>query len=305
LIRFFSSERGVAGMLLSMTGYGEARHQSDALSLSIELRALNNRYLKVTLRAPEPYNLLEAEFEKVVRRDIKRGTIQIHLRIDKQTSAQDFRINAVALTSYLSQLRQLGLGVGDQALVGPILALPGVVPEAGAAGSNWHDDWPIIEKVLTEALGKLQSMRRDEGRAMAEELVAQRHTIAQHLENIRVRSPQVVAAYRDRLLDRVRNLLQAVDVELDRDAVLREVAIFAERSDIAEEVIRLATHLDHFLEIMKEKDGPGRKLEFLVQEMSRETNTIGSKANDVAISKEVVAIKHTLEQIRELIQNVE
>ncbi len=296
-------------MLLSMTGYGEARHQGDALSLSIELRALNNRYLKVSVRAPEPYNLLEAEFEKVIRKSVKRGTIQVHLRLDRQSSAQDFRINTVALASYVQQLRavgtQLGLGDGNHALLSQILTLPGVVADPGLQSGTMLDDWPLIEKVLTAALARLQQMRTEEGKAMTEELVSHQRTIVGHLEAIRVKSPQVVAAFRDRLLDRVRKLLQDVDVQIDKDTVIREVAVFAERSDIAEEVIRLATHLEQFLEIMKEKDGAGRKLEFLVQEMFRETNTIGSKASDVGISKDVVSIKHALEQVRELIQNVE
>src|SRR5262249_55589323 len=146
-----------------------------------------------------------------------------------------------------------------------------------------------------QALANLQNMRREEGKAMAEELVAQRNLIARHLQTIRERAPEVVRIYQERLRERVKTLLAGVEVSLDAASMMREVAIFAERSDIAEEVVRLATHLDQFLEIMKEKDGPGRKLEFLLQEMSRETNTIGSKANDVGISKEVVAIKHTLE----------
>lgn len=295
-------------MLLSMTGYGEARHQSDALSLSIELRALNNRYLKVSVRAPDPYNLLEAEFEKVIRKTVKRGTVQVHMRIDRQSSAQDFRINEVALTSYLHQLRTVStkLGIeGGPALLGHALALPGVVSDPGLQSGNLLDDWPVIEKVLTEALARLHQMRADEGKAMAEELLAHRATVVRHLDAIRQKSPGIVEGFRDRVLERVRKLLQDVDVQIDKDTVIREVALFAERSDIAEEVVRLATHLDHFIEIMKEKDGAGRKLEFLVQEMSRETNTIGSKANDVGVSKDVVAIKHALEQVRELIQNVE
>ena len=296
-------------MLLSMTGYGEARHQTDALSLSVELRAVNNRYLKVTLRAPEPYNLLEAEFEKVIRREIKRGTIQVQLRVDRQSSPSDFKINVAALSSYAQQLRaastQLGLGDGGHALLGHILALPGVVPEAGAMGSEWHEDWPLIERTLVAAVKKLQTMRIEEGRAMAEELLAHRLTVAKHLDVIRQRVPGVALGFRDRLLERVKALLKDVDVQIDATTVIREVAIFAERSDIAEEVMRLSSHLDQFLEIMKDNDGAGRKLEFLLQEMSREANTIGSKASDVGISKEVVAIKHALEQVRELIQNVE
>src|SRR4051812_31116945 len=118
-----------------MTGYGEASYQSEVLSLAVELRALNNRYLKVSLRAPEPYNLLESEFEKVVRKTVKRGTVQIHLRCQRQYAPQDFQINAVALRSYVTQLREAcdGLGLGDQseALLTQVLALPGVVPEPG------------------------------------------------------------------------------------------------------------------------------------------------------------------------------
>jgi uncharacterized protein (TIGR00255 family) len=292
-----------------MTGYGEARFQSDSLSLSLELRALNNRYLKVSVRAPDPYHLLEAEFEKIIRRFVKRGTIQLQLRAERQSALQDFRINAVALTSYVQQIRSaavsLGLPDGGQSLLGQVLALPGVVPEAGSHAFKLHDDWPILEKTCVQALEQLNGMRQEEGRAMAQELLAFRDAIAVHLEKIRQRSPQVTSTFRDRLLERVRSLLGELDVEIDRDNLLREVSIFAERSDIAEEVVRLATHLDHFQEIMKEPESPGRKLEFLTQEMFREANTIGSKASDVDISREVVEIKGTLEKIRELIQNVE
>jgi uncharacterized protein (TIGR00255 family) len=293
-----------------MTGYGEARYQSDTLSLAIELRALNNRYLKISLRAPEPYNLLEPEFEKVIRRTIRRGTLQVTLRCDRQQAAADFRINATALRSYLSQLRTLGeeagLGrMGGDALLAQVLLLPGVVPEPGAAAFNADEEWPQFERVLEGALAKLQTMRQEEGRAMAQELLQYRDQIAAELAKIRERAPGVVAAYRDRLHERVRNLLSELDVEIDRSELIKEVSVFAERSDVAEEVVRLASHLDQFQEIMNEPESPGRKLEFLTQEMFREANTIGSKASDVEISRHVVEIKGTLEKIRELVQNVE
>src|SRR5262249_8367512 len=148
-------------------------------------------------------------------------------------------------------------------------------------------------------------MRREEGRAMEQEFAAHREAVAAHLEIIRARGSQVASSFRDRLLERVRSLLSELDVQIDRNDLIREVAIFAERSDIAEEVVRLAAHLVQFQEIMKENESPGRKLEFLTQEMSRETNTIGSKASDVDISRQVVEIKGILERIRELVQNVE
>ena len=140
---------------------------------------------------------------------------------------------------------------------------------------------------------------------MALELLQQRDHIAAHLDRIRVRTPLVADAYRDRLLERVRGLLNELDVVIDRSDLIKEVAVFAERSDVAEEVVRLASHLDQFQEIINEPESAGRKLEFLTQEMFRETNTIGSKASDVDISRHVVEIKGTLEKIRELVQNVE
>lgn len=292
-----------------MTGFGEARYQSDRLTLSVELRALNNRYLKVSVRASDPYHLLEPEFEKVIRRVVRRGTLQVHFRCERQAAPTDFRINATALRSYLVQIEalraELKLQDRGDSLLAQVLALPGVVPEPGAQGARLEEDWPLIEQTLQAALDKLQGMRREEGRAMARELLAHRDTIGAHLERIRTRIPQVVASYRDRLHERVRALLGELDVQLDRNDLIKEVSIFAERSDIAEEVVRLASHLGQFQEMMNDKESPGRKLEFLTQEMFREANTIGSKASDVEISREVVEIKATLEKIRELVQNVE
>jgi uncharacterized protein (TIGR00255 family) len=297
------------GVLFSMTGYGEASFQSDSLNLAIELRAVNNRYLKVSLRATEPYNLLEPEFEKVIRRIVKRGTLQVHLRCQRQTSPQDFQINGTALRSYLQQLRGLadeaGLSGPVANLLGPVLALPGVVPEPATATFSLEEEWPVIERVLLRALDRLQAMRQEEGRAMAQELLQLRDQIAGELDKIRERIPTVAVAYRDRLLERVRSLLSELDVQIDRSDLIKEVSIFAERSDIAEEVVRLASHLGQFQEIVNEPESAGRKLEFLTQEMFRETNTIGSKAGDVEISRHVVEIKGALEKIRELVQNVE
>jgi len=296
-------------VLCSMTGYGEASYQADDLHLHIELRSVNNRYLKVSLRAGEPYNLLEAEFEKVIRRVIRRGTIQVHLRCQRQFAAQDFQINAAALQSYVHQVRELAstLKLGDQwpMLLSQVLSLPGVVPEPATATLNMDEEWPMLSRVLEQALERLQSMRQEEGRAMAQELLQMRDHIAVQLEHIRGLVPRVAVLYRDRLFERVRGLLGELDVQIDRSDLIKEVAIFAERSDIAEEVVRLASHLEQFQEIVNEPESAGRKLEFLTQEMFREANTIGSKASDVEISRHVVEIKGTLEKIRELVQNVE
>lgn len=297
-------------MLLSMTGYGEARYQSDQLNLSIELQSLNNRHLKLIVRAPEPYNLLEPEFEKIVRAVIRRGTVQLHLHCRRAHSVQDFQLNAIAIESYVKQLEAMATRLQMPALCGEAvlaqtLLLPGVAAEPGTAAFAAEEEWPILEKVAHEALRKLQEMRQEEGKAMAQEFLVYRRQIAGALELIRAKAPQVVASYRDRLQDRVGAMLSELELKIDRSDLIKEVAIFAERSDIAEEITRLSSHLDQFLEIMNEPESPGRKLEFLTQEMFRETNTIGSKANDVEISRQVVEIKGTLEKIRELVQNVE
>ncbi len=300
-----------AAVLLSMTGFGEARHQSDSKSLAVEIRAVNNRYLKIVLRATEPYNLFEPELERLIRKTIRRGTLQVQIRCERQAEASDFRLNTVALRSYLEQVRRVGGEIGLDAptvasLMAQCVALPGVAPEPGSAGEKATDDWPLLERVVEEAIGRLQAMRQEEGRRMAEELLLIRDRIADELEEIKKRIPSVTAGYRDRLLERVRGLLTEPSIPLRAEDVIKEVAIFADRSDISEEVVRLSSHLDQFQTVVtKESEGPGRRLEFLVQEMGRETNTIGSKASDVQISRHAVEIKASLEKIRELIQNVE
>jgi uncharacterized protein (TIGR00255 family) len=297
-------------VLLSMTGHGAARRQTDALNVAVEVRSVNNRYLKLTLRAPEPFNLLETEFEKVIRRFVRRGTILVQLRVDRPASSQDFRLNVTALQSYLQQIRTACAAMSPPTdpgtLLGQVLALPGVAPESGAMAPQVDDEWPVIEQVVVEALERLQAFRREEGARMARELLTYRVEIAGWLEMIRAQAPHTVATLRDRLLERVRGLLADSGAAVNSIDLIREVAIGAERGDVAEEIVRLNSHLEQFERIVRtESDAPGRKLEFVVQEMGRETNTIGSKANDVEVSRHVVEIKATLEKVRELIQNVE
>jgi uncharacterized protein (TIGR00255 family) len=294
-----------------MTGFGEARHQGGDLTLSVEVRTVNNRYLKVSVRGSDPYPMLEPELEKLVRKYVRRGTVTIHVRLDRQGRGSDFVLNAVALRSYLDQVRavcdQAGWQVPVSAVIGQVLVLPGVAPEpGGVSGRPPDEEFAAVERTLDAALRKLHAMRQQEGRAMAEELLAHRQTVADHLAMIREQVPTVVENYRQRLRERVGQALADHNVGLRPEDLIREVAVFAERSDVAEEVMRLGSHLDQFEAIVRtEDDGPGRKLEFLVQEMGREANTIGSKAGDVGVSRHVVEIKAALEKVRELVQNVE
>jgi uncharacterized protein (TIGR00255 family) len=297
-------------LLLSMTGFGDARFQSDALTLAVEVRAVNNRHLKVTVRGSEPYPMLESELEKVIRKYIRRGTVLVHIRSERRQRPQDFRINTSALASYVEQVNSVcnELGLADRApyLLGQILALPGVAPEPGFLGRPEDEEWEAVEKTLEGALRNLQAMRREEGRAMAEELLGHREAITKELDAVRAHLPAVTENYRNRLRERITQALAEHNIAVGPDDLLREVALFADRSDVAEEVMRLASHLDQFQDVVRqEEESPGRKLEFLTQEMFREANTIGSKAGDVTISRRAVEIKTTLEKIRELVQNVE
>lgn len=292
-------------MLLSMTGYGEARLQDDRWTVNVEVRSVNNRHLKLTVKATDPYGALEPEFERLVRETVRRGTITLQLRVERPRRQEDYRINTVALTSYRDQVQAvLGAG-GPQVDLGPLLALPGVVEERRPSTDDPHEDWPVLAGLVGEALRRLQAVRAEEGRAMSTELVALGESISVHLARIADRGPEAVSSYQKRLRDRIQGFLQEHGVTVEPKDLVREVAIFADRADIAEEVVRLRAHLGQFQEVVHDPESSGRKLEFVVQEMGRETNTIGSKANDVEISRSVVEIKGTLEKIRELIQNVE
>jgi uncharacterized protein (TIGR00255 family) len=296
-----------------MTGYGDSRGQTDALNFRFELRSVNNRHLKITLRAPEPYSLFESEFEKVVRRFVRRGTVLIQLRIDRTSRGEDYRLNGVALQSYVRQITDawVGLDLATSAMAPLHALLPGVLSLPGVSVAVGSDvdaeaEWPALEAGLTEALTKVQTMRADEGKRMAGQLSEWCQEVAGHLAEIRKRQPVIVTAYRDRLIERVKTLLADSGATVGDHDLVREVAVYADRADIAEEVVRLDSHLQQFAAVLRsEDDGPGRKLEFVAQEMGREINTMGSKAGDTEISRRVVEIKAVMEKIREMLQNVE
>ncbi len=248
----------------------------------------------------------------MIRSTIRRGTVNLQIRIDRPRRAEDYRINAVALKSYRDQLHALQEPAHASHLYPPgsvdlakLLLLPGVVEDRKAPTDDPHADWPELAAVVSEAVSRLQAARAEEGRAMGEELLRFGASITTQLDRIVERCPEVVRGYQARLMERVQSLLQGHGVTVETKDLIREVAILAERADVSEEIIRLRAHLSQFVEVIHEPESAGRKLEFVVQEMGRETNTIGSKSNDVEVSRAVVEIKGTVEKIRELIQNVE
>lgn len=294
-------------MLLSMTGFGEAHRKDASLAVAAEIRTINSRYFKLVVRAGEGYSALEPLIENLVRQQIKRGTVQVSLRLERARGADDFKINTAVLEGYLAQLDPV---VKAKKLTAPVaieslLTLPGVVDMDAGGSQDPMEDWPLLSATLQAAMDNMATMRTEEGKAMAADLAANAATIARELTEIEGRAPLVGDAYRARLTDRLTKTLAEYEVSLQPGDLIREISIYAERSDISEEIVRLRSHLEQFAATLDLSESSGRKLEFLTQEMFRETNTIGSKANDVQISRHVIEIKAAIERIREMIQNVE
>jgi uncharacterized protein (TIGR00255 family) len=290
-----------------MTGFGEARCQENGLAVAVEVRTINSRYFKLTIRSPEGYGSLEPQIDAVVRQQTKRGTIQVSVKIDRAVSPEDYRLNVTVLDGYRRQLESLYADwqVTEPVRLDAMLLLPGIVDEDGSRRFDAAADWPVIRSALEAAMDNLATMRAEEGQAMAADLRANCAAIAAELGEIERRAPLVVDAYRERLQDRLNNMLAELGVSLTAADLIKEVGIYAERSDISEEIVRLRSHLEQFQATIDLRESSGRKLEFLTQEMFREVNTIGSKANDLEIARHVIEIKSAIEKIREMIQNVE
>jgi uncharacterized protein (TIGR00255 family) len=290
-----------------MTGFGEAHSATESLAVSVEVRAINNRHFKLSLRSSEGYAMLEPQIDALVRAQVRRGTVQVNLRVRRSSTEDDYQINAAVLRGYRRQLDQLTsvLGPSDPVPFESLLSLPGVVEQDSVHSAEPDRDWPAIKKVLTKALLALSAMRRTEGQALLADLRQNCRTITEAVDAIEKRSPIVADSYRDRLVDRVNRSLAELNVSVQPAELIREVSLFIDRSDISEEIVRLRSHLEQFESALQLDESSGRKLEFIVQEMGRETNTIGSKANDVQISQHVVEMKTALERIREQVQNVE
>jgi uncharacterized protein (TIGR00255 family) len=294
-------------LLLSMTGFGEAHRKDAAFAVAAEVRTINSRYFKLVMRCGEGYSSLEPQVEAVVREHIKRGTVQVSLKIDRARKSDDYQLDAAVLTGYRQQLERLYLAwkLPQPVEVEQLLTLPGVVQQNGSGSLDIEQDWPLIRETLDEAMRQMTKMRADEGRAMAADLAANCAVVANELDAIEARAPLVTDAYRERLSERVSKTLADYQITLQPGDLIRELSIYSERSDISEEIVRLRSHLEQFGATLELDESSGRKLEFLTQEMFRETNTIGSKANDVQISRHVIEIKSAIERIREMIQNVE
>lgn len=298
----------VCFVLLSMTGFGHSSQQLHEVQVSTEIKSVNNRYLKLALRLPDTIARFEADIEKLVRARVSRGTVQLSFRVRFGSGQSEYRIDTDVLRGYQQQLSVLGGVGGAQASSVPLselLGLPGVVAQLQFSDEELGTIWPAVESSLKDALDHFDDFRRREGESMRKDLQHQCEVIETEVSRIATLAPGVVTDQRDRILERVRRLISETTATIVENDLIREVAMFADRCDVNEEITRLRSHTEQFQRLLNGETSQGRKLEFIGQEMFREINTIGSKANNVAIALGVVEMKAAIERMREVLQNVE
>ncbi len=293
-------------MIVSMTGFGDATAERDGTHYAVELRSLNNRFFKPVIKLPDNVSGLEPELETTLRERLGRGSITYILKMRTDSAEAAYHINTQALKAYLEQLQAVkGLDRLVQIDLASLVQLPGVCQEPRDDSDEIEKHGDMIRRITDAAIGKCQTMRESEGRALFGELMRHAGVIAASLAEIETRAPSVVEDYHKRLLQRVNQLLSKAELQVGQADLLREVAVFAERADICEEIQRLTSHLRAFEEACREGEHAGRKLDFIAQEMLREANTIASKANDAAIARHIVEIKGAIDRLKEQVQNVE
>jgi len=295
-------------MINSMTGYGQASGLISGQDYTVEIKAVNNRYLRTAIRLPETAAFLEDRIERLLRHKVARGTVNYALRIKGTASREMFDINEPVLHAVAHQLAEMAQSIGPPCGcdVSTLLTLPGIVQPALPDDETTELITQGVLDLTEQALAQFQSMRQEEGRFLCSDLKSHCDVVREELTAISGRCDLVIHTYADRIRKRVNELLSEAKLKLDEDTLAREVAILAERADIAEELSRLDSHMHQFVKTCDQSEEPaGRRLDFIAQEMLREANTIASKAGDTDICNRVVNIKCRIDRLKEQIQNVE
>jgi uncharacterized protein (TIGR00255 family) len=291
----------------SMTGYGRGECASDGLKITVEVSSVNRRQSEISVNLPRDLEVLEAQVRDEANKFVSRGRLTI--RITKHAAGKEGEgkatINTAIAKAYARDFASLAkeLKLQGPVSIDLILRAPGVL-ETGEEEGDAEALWPSVEKALRSALNTLVKMREREGAHLAKDLTARIQTIRKCWQKISRQAPESQVRYREQLRQRIKNAGLEMP-GIDDERLLKEVVLFAERSDISEELTRLQSHFGQFEHCLKSKEPIGRTLDFLAQEMNREVNTIGSKSNDAVISGEVVVLKAELEKFREQVQNVE
>ncbi len=291
----------------SMTGAGWGECSHDGLKVTVELSSVNRKQSEISVNLPRDLEVLEPQVRDELNRRIARGrvSVRVSLHAAEGRAGARVQVNTALAEAYVTELRRLAKHLALDAGLGAdvLLRAPGVF-EAGATIRDAEEFWPTVRKALEDALAMLLKMRAREGAHLKKDLCDRIATMRKAVTRVRKEAPLVQKRYREQLIERIK-LAGLQELSLDEERINKEVVFFADRSDISEELTRLQSHFQQFDDCVKSGEPVGRTLDFLAQEMNREINTIGSKANDAAISRDVVELKTELEKFREQAQNLE
>ncbi len=295
-------------MIRSMTGFGDASAREGGVEYCVEVKSVNNKYFKTIMRLPEALQPLEPEFEIVLRRRLDRGTVTLNIAVSDTSERAAYQINGAALDHYVDQIKKTRAvqNADSRIELGPLLNLPGVLQPPGDEEGRLHQSRDALVPLIEQACDKLIEMRTREGADLERDLIEQHDVIAAYLERVAAHAPTVVREYENRLRSRIEALLADAEMTVEQSDLVREIAVYAEKTDIAEEITRLRGHLRQFSDRIRGNDGSplGRTLEFLTQEMLREANTMASKSPSAEVSRLIVEIKGAIDRIKEQVLNV-
>ena len=287
----------------SMTGYGRAEYCENGINILVEIKTVNNRNFDLNIKSPRAFLVFDDLIRKTVQSYVKRGRADVFITfIDKRESASDLFVNIEKARSYFNASESISkeLGLVNDVTVGYLLKAPEVLSEEGFFDVSEFET--IIKETVDSACVNLNAMRKTEGEKLVADMLSRIDVIKDLREKIKVRAPFVAAEYREKLKTRIEEILG--DVKYDEAKLLSEVAFYTDRVNIDEELTRLNSHISQFSETVK-TEGAGKKLDFLMQEFNRETNTICSKSNDIEVTRLALAMKNEIEKIREQVQNIE
>ena len=292
-------------MIKSMTGYGKSEQTIDSLNVTVEIKSVNHRYFEFSARVPREYGFLEEKLKKYCNSLITRGKVECYVSVeDLEEREMEVNVNETLAAGYVKALKELSerFGLKDDISAVTLSRYPDVIT-LHKASEDEKRIWNAVKTVAETAVSKFIEMRETEGSKLRGDILSRADYIIECVEFIEGRSPETVREYNEKLKQRMKELLG--DAAVDEQRLLNEAAIYADKIAVDEETVRLRSHISQLREFMNSSEAIGRKLDFLVQEINREANTIGSKAQDVDIAKKVIAIKAEVEKIREQVQNIE
>lgn len=292
-------------MLKSMTGYGRQETVTEGKKILVEIKSVNHRFSDYNIKVPRHLGFLEDRVRKYASENVTRGKIDIYVAVESYDEAdKDITLNEELARNYIEVLKELRdkFGLCDDISVSNVARYTDIF-KTERREEDQEEIWRLVRSVMSEALDAFVAMREREGERIERDLRERIALMSELAKKVDERSPQTVAEYRDKLYIKIKELLE--DREIDEARVLTEVAIFADKVAVNEETVRLSSHFEEFYQILDSGEPAGRKLDFLIQEINREVNTIGSKANDIEIAKIVVTLKGEIEKLREQIQNIE